>query len=136
MSTVASRILQAAPLVFLLSLTACENKPLSVELPSFFSAGIEELWFWRLDEGSGTYVRSGHMRLSPVFGQPGAEELAYTRYGPDGEEGLTINAPVEVTGDSIRLELWFARWEDEGSFKLSARNAAGESPLSSDSIML
>ncbi len=136
MSIMARSLLRILPLVFLLGLTACEYRPVSMQLPSFFTAGIDELWFWRRDEGADTFVRSGHMRLTGLRGPVGNQMLAYTMYSPEGEEHLTCTVPIEVVEDSFVVELWFSRWEEPGTFKVSARNVAGESPLSSGSIRL
>jgi hypothetical protein len=119
-----------------LSLSGCEYKAVTVQLPSFFSAGVEELWFWRLEGRRDEYVRSGHIRLSGLFGPPGRKVVQYTMVSPQGEEGLTLTAPVKVRGDSIIVELNYARWAKPGWFRVSSRNRAGESPLSESEIFL
>ena len=136
MSKRAIRILCAVPLVLLLNATGCQFESVTLELPGFFSSGIDELWFWRRDEGSNSYVRAGHMRLGELRGPVGDQRLPYTLYNPSGEEGLTLDTPIDVGGDSLRAVLWFANWMDDGTFRVSARNAAGESELSSGSITL
>jgi hypothetical protein len=136
MSRSATRLLCALPLVLLLNATGCQFESVAMELPSFFSAGIDELWFWRRDEATNAYVRAGHMRLLGTSGPAGDQKLGYTLYNPQGEEGFTLEMPVEVAGDSIRVVLWFANWMEDGTFKVSARNTAGESALSSASVTL
>lgn len=131
-----SRVLCALPLIFLLNTAGCKIASVELELPSFFSSGIDELWFWRHDETTSTYVRAGHIRLHGMNGPIGAQRLMYTLYNPQGEEGLTLDMPVDVSSDSVHLVLWFANWMDDGTFKVSARNAAGESDLSSASVTL
>lgn len=132
----AERALAPLLLVLALSLSGCEYKAVMVQLPSFFSAGVEELWFWRLEARSDEYVRSGHIRLSGLFGPPGKKVVQYTMVAPDGKEGLTLSAPVKVRGDSIIVELNYARWAAPGWFRVSSRNRAGESALSEAEIFL
>ncbi len=119
-----------------LALSGCEYKKVKVQLPTFFSSGIEELHFWRLDERRSEYVRSGHIRFSSVYGPPGRKAIEYTMINPDGSMGLTLTAPVKVKGDSILVEVIFARWPDPGWFRVSARNGVGESALSGTEIYL
>jgi hypothetical protein len=128
----------ALPLLCLLALSVsgCELKKVKVELPTFFSSGIEELHFWRLDEQRSEYVRSGHVRFSDLFGPPGRKAIRYTMVNPDGSEGLTLTAPVKVKDDAILVEVIFSRWPDPGWFRVSARNEAGESALSESEIYL
>ena len=121
----------ACVLLFLLPWVGCEWKRVAVQLPTFFSAGVEELHFWRLEEGSSDYVRAGHVRFGSLIGPPGSQTIHYTMVSPEGEPtAFTLTSEVDVVGDSIVLELWYARWPDEGTFRVSARNAAGESDLS------
>jgi hypothetical protein len=128
----------AVPLLVLLaaSLSGCEYKAVTVQIPSFFSAGVEELWFWRLEGRGREYVRSGHIKLNGLFGPPGKKVIQYTMVSPAGEQGLTLTAPAKVRGDSIIVELNYARFAEPGWFRVSSRNGAGESPLSAAEIFL
>lgn len=127
-----------APLLLLLavSLSGCEYKAVTVQIPSFFSAGVDELWFWRLEGRGREYVRSGHIKLTGLFGPPGKKVVQYTMVSPSGEVGLTLTAPAKVRGDSIVVELNYARFAEPGWFRVSSRNGAGESPLSEAEIFL
>lgn len=122
--------------LLLVPLSGCEVKPVRVQLPTFFSAGVQELWFWRLDETSQEYVRSGHVRFREIAGPPGRKVIEYTMVLPDGTEGVPTVAPVKVRGDSILVEIQFTRWQNEGWFRVSSRNEAGESALSDEEIFL
>src|SRR5688572_20643918 len=82
-----SRFGAILPVVCLLAslvLTGCEVKTIKLQLPTFFSAGVTEVWFWRLDDLSDQYVRSGHLRITGLTGPPGRKVLHYTMVGPDG----------------------------------------------------
>ena len=126
----ALRALRALPLLLLLNLTGCQFESVLMELPGFFSTGVDEIWFWRRDEGSNTYVRAGHIRLVGMSGPAGDQRLVYTQYNPQGEPGLTLDSQFESSGDTLRVDFWFANWLEDGTFKVSARNQAGESSLS------
>ena len=133
-----ARIRALLPLLCLLALplAGCEVKPVKVQLPTYFSAGVEELWFWRLDETSEEYVRSGHVRFEAITGPPGRKVIEYRMVLPDGTESVALTAPVQVRGDSILVEVQFTRWQNAGWFRVSSRNGAGESALSDDEIYL
>jgi hypothetical protein len=126
----------AFSLACLLAMPGCEAKVVTVELPTYFSAGVDEVWFWRLDERSQGYVRSGHMKFAGLFGPPGKKILQYTMVAPDGTQGLTITSPVSIQGDSITVALNYARWANPGWFRVTARNRAGESALSAREVYL
>jgi hypothetical protein len=119
-----------------LAFTGCEVKPVQLQLPTFFSAGVEEVWFWRLDDSTEEYVRSGHLRIVGLTGPPGRKVLRYTMVSPDGADGMTLQAPAQVRGDSIVVQLEYTRWQEPGWFRVSARNDSGESGLSDEEIFL
>jgi hypothetical protein len=134
-----SRLRAILPIVCLLAtlaITGCEVKQVKLQLPTFFSAGVTEIWFWRLDDTSNEYVRSGHLRLKGLSGPPGRKVLHYTMVAPDGVKALPLIAPVQVRGDSIIVQLDYSRWQEPGWFRVSARNGSGESGLSDDEIFL
>jgi hypothetical protein len=124
------------PLLLLLPITGCEWKAMAIQLPTFFSAGVEEVHFWRLNESGEEFVRDGHLVFSPLIGPPGAQIIRYTMISPTGVTSLTLSSEVEVVGDSIVIDVWFARWSDPGQFRVSARNSRGESELSAQEIPL
>jgi hypothetical protein len=126
----------ALALVCVLAASGCEYKIVNLKLPNYFSAGVDEIWFWRLDERTRGYVRSGHMKVAGLFGPPGAKVLQYTMVGPDGRGTHTILSRVTIQGDAITVGLNFARWTAPGWFRVSARNRAGESPLSTRELYL
>jgi hypothetical protein len=129
-------LLPVACLFATLALTGCEVKQVQLQLPSFFSSGVDEVWFWRLDDQSREYVRSGHLRITSLSGPPGRKVLRYTMVMPDGTDGMALQAPAQVRGDSIIVELEYTRWQEPGWFRVSSRNDAGESPLSDDEVFL
>lgn len=121
---------------FTLCSAGCELSPVRLQLPGYFSAGVQEVWFWRLDEATDQYVRSSNLRLEGLSGPPGRKVIRYTMVAPDGSDLTTLEAPVQVRGDSIIVELQYARWQQPGWFRVSSRNAVGESGLSDEEIFL
>jgi len=122
-------------LLCLSALPGCDVKLVKLQLPSFFSAGVTQLWFWRLDERSGGYVRNGRVEVDGLVGPSGAKSLQYTIIFPNGTSGVTLKAPVAVSGDSIIVGLNYTVFQ-HGWYRVSARNGAGESPLSQREIYL
>ena len=49
---------------------------------------------------------------------------------------MTLQAPAQVRGDSIVVQLEYTRWQEPGWFRVSSRNEAGESGLSDDELFL
>jgi hypothetical protein len=124
----------ALALACLLGASGCEWKAVSLQLPTFYSAGIQELWFWRLKEGGGGYVRTGSVKLLGIAWIDGRQQLRYTNVSPRGSESHVLMAPIRVERDSIVVSLNFARWTPPGWFRVTARNQAGESPLSAREV--
>ena len=135
MLSIRPRALAAAlALACLLAASGCEFKKVSLQLPTFFSAGIKEVWFWRLKEGGGGYVRAGYVNLLGLTSLNGRQYLRYTCVGPTGGESHVLMAPITAATDSITVTVNFARWTTPGWFRVSARNGAGESPLSAREV--
>lgn len=126
----------ALGLACLVTFTGCEYKVVRMKLPTYFTSGIDEIWFWRLDERSQGYVRSGYIKLRGLAGASGAQRLEYTMIGPDGSEIVTIRAGASVESDAITVTLNYVRMAPPGWFRVSARNKAGESPLSAAEVYL
>jgi hypothetical protein len=126
----------ALGLVCLLGASGCEYKIVNLKLPNYFSAGVDEIWFWRLDERTRGYVRSGHVKVTGLFGPPGAKVLQYTMVVPDAAGQFPATSKVTIQGDAIIVALHYARSAAPGWFRVSARNRAGESPLSSREVYL
>ena len=118
----------------LLASSGCEFKSVSLQLPTFYSAGIKEVWVWRLKEGGGGYVRAGYLKLLGLTWVNGRQLLRYTCVGPTGGESHVLMAPITSATDSITVTVNFARWTTPGWFRVSARNGAGESPLSAREV--
>jgi hypothetical protein len=126
----------ALGLACLVAFTGCEYAFVTMKLPTYFSSGIDEIWFWRLNEQGQGYVRSGYIRVGGLSGAAGQQVLQYTIVGPDGTEGGATDAVAAVESDAITVTLTFTRSAPHAWFRVSARNEAGESPLSASEVFL
>ena len=103
-------ILPLLCLLATLGLAGCEVKPVKVQLPTFFSAGVR-----RSGSGGSTtrrreYVRSGHLRIDGAH-RPARPQGAPLPDGgcPTAPPSVPLPAPVQVRGDSIVVELDYTR---------------------------
>lgn len=121
-------------LVFLwVPLTGCETKRVWLEVGDFGTSAIEGIWLWRLSEQSGSYERICRIPFGAVVAEGGAESLPYAQECEDGRTGIALEAAIERSApdpDTIRVALWYMRWEDPGTYKVSTYGADGESALS------
>src|SRR5262245_38271609 len=111
----------------LLAMFGCEFKTVKLQLPTYYSAGIQEIWFWRLSEGGGGYVRSAHIELLGIASIDGRQQLRYILVGPQGGESQVLVTPIQSGQDSITATVNFVRSAQPGWVRVSARNQAGES---------
>jgi hypothetical protein len=122
-----------------LPLTGCETKRIWVELPSFGDGTVDGVWLWRLDGESGEYVRQCQLPIGDVETIEEREAVYYDQDCGDAPFEWNLHAAVERSPeqpDTVRLGLWYMRWEDPGTYKLSAYGADGESALSDTTLEL
>ena len=143
------RLLRSAALALSLlavPMLGCEPKPVQIQLDAFGSSGIEGIFLYRQNPAGGTFQRTCEIRFSDFRtierrGQT-VERIKYVQNCVDGEIGtpaLLLETTVRRPGndpDAILLELWYLRFEDPGTYRASAFNAAGESALSAASLPL
>ena len=101
-------------LLSLVPLTACETKRVWLELPSFADGSIEGIWLWRRSDASGAWERE------------------------DARAGFELSSRLDgaETPDTVRVGLWYMRWEDPGTYRVSAYGPSGESALSETTLDL
>lgn len=122
-----------------LALTGCETKRIWVELPLFGDGAVDGVWLWRLDETSGEYVRHCHIPIGDVEPREGGEAVYYEQECGDQRLDFDLFASVErsaTNADTVTVGLWYMRWEDPGTYKLSSHGAEGESALSETTLDL
>jgi len=112
-------------------------KVLRVQLPSFDEGDLEGIWLWRRSEATGVYEPVSEIRLGATVLEGGQEFVEYELMDPTGAPvGITLSASVERDGAVPQLALWVIRFDASGEYKASVYNAAGESALSAESVVL
>lgn len=124
-------------LLLLFPLTACETKRVWLEFPSFSQGHVEGLWLWRRD-ASGAWERLCRIPFlaHAVVGE--RETLTYTQECTDERGAYEFSSRVERPESSgiVRVGLWYMRWEQSGTYKVSAYGPSGESALSDTTLDL
>ncbi|NNL67775.1 MAG: hypothetical protein HKP30_16115 [Myxococcales bacterium] len=112
-------------------------KVLRLQLPSFDEDAIQGVWMWRRSEVTGEFEAVSEIRLTDSVLEGETEFVEYELLDPAGSSlGVTLSAEVDRSGAMPELSLWFIRFTLPGEFKASVYNAAGESGLSAESILL
>jgi hypothetical protein len=112
-------------------------KVVRLQLPSFDEGELEGIWLWRRSETSGEFEPVSEIRLGAVVFEGEQEFVEYELLDPSGTSlGLTLSAAVDRSGPVPQLALWVLRFAESGAFKASVYNAAGESPLSTQTVRL
>ena len=125
-------------LLLLFPLTACETKRVWLDLPAFGDGSVEGVWLWRRSDASGAWERTCRIPFLD-YQQAGAREtLTYTQECEDERAGLELSSRIErpETPDTVRVSLWYMRWEDPGTYRVSAYGPNGESALSETTLDL
>ncbi|MCL4686305.1 hypothetical protein KJ059_16325 [Myxococcota bacterium] len=135
------RLLRRALMILFLcmpGLLACSVSAVRVELADFGAGRTDGIWLWKPVAGS--YARQCRIDLSDPFWREGREVVSYLQSCLDGQSSnVPWTAEVErLPGDpeTVRLVLVYRRSGTALPHRASAFNAAGESALSSTSLML
>jgi len=144
MGSKARRVALAALVAIVLPvLSGCELKPLTVQVLGWDAYQVQGLWLWRYDPAAQRFERDNAIqflrdRSTEQFADqfPAGTELVLYGFATGGTE-----MPVQVKRsasdpDRVTLRLWYLRFTEPGIFKATTYNAAGESGLSSGSILL
>lgn len=119
-------------------LLACTPSSLGLQLAGFGTGAIDGIWLWR-SEG-GRYVRQCRIDISDVFVSGGREVVSYRQSCLDDRpSGVTWIAEVERLPSNpqvVTLALLYQHFGVAVKQRASAFNAAGESALSSTSLLL
>ena len=123
-------------------LTGCEIKTVTVQILGWDAYQVQGLWLWRFDEAQTAFQRDNGIQFhrdrpttqwEPQF-PSGAELVAYSfATGSSEMPARVMRDPSDP--DRVTLQLWYLRFTEPGVFKASTYNAAGESPLSTSSIL-
>ncbi len=138
----ARRAALALLLISLPALSGCEIKSLTVQILGWDAYQVRGLWLWRFDDSAGRFQRDNavqfHRDRSTAQYQDqfpsGAELVVYSSAAGNTEMPVRVERDPRDP-DRVTLRLWYLRVSDPGVFKATTYNAAGESPLSSSSIL-
>ena len=119
-------------------LYGCETKRVWVELPSFGDGTIDGVWLWRRAT-TGEYERQCRIPFGPVEIVQNAEAVPYGQECGDETFDWDLHATLERSPSNptaVKVGLWYMRWEDPGTYKISAYGPDGESALSDTTLEL
>ncbi len=112
-------------------------KVLRMQVPALDDGPIGGIWMWRKSEVTGEFEPLSEIRFTDTVEENGTEFLEYELIDPSGNTlGVTLSAQIDRSGEVPELSLWFVRFSGNGEFKASLYNEAGESPLSTQTIVL
>jgi hypothetical protein len=125
--------------LLLLPLAGCKTREVWLEIPGFGPGTVEGVWLWRLSAQTGHYERACRIVFQGVESTGGEQTLDYIQECPDGRHGYPLRAalaPSASDPDAVTVGLWYVRWEDAGTYRVSAYGPDGESPLSETTLTL
>lgn len=122
----------------------CEIKTIQIQLPGFADGAIDGIFLWKQLPASGgqlQWTRICRIDFTDLRFTHRGETLSYVQNCIDGKtrRGLVLPSVVDrLDGNpaTITVELFYIRYEDPGTYRATAFNESGESPLSSTSLPL
>ena len=129
----------ALSLVALPMLAACELRTFHIQRPGYGVGAIDGVWLWK--QIAGQWTRVCRIDFTDRRITQRGETLSYVQNCMNGRVRRGIVFPTQITRPAgapttITVELLYLRYEDPGSYRATAFNAAGESALSSSSLPL
>lgn len=121
-------------------LVGCEMRTIQIQLPGFGDgSAIEGIWLWK--QVSGKWTRVCRIDFTDNRMTPTGETLSYVQNCVNGKvrRAMVLPTPIERLAGApttITVELTYLRYEAPGTYRATAFNSAGESPLSSTSLPL
>jgi hypothetical protein len=137
------RLLRGAALALaLLSaplLTGCEMKSIQIQLPGYGNGAVDGIWLWK--QSAGAWQRVCRIDFTDRRMTVHGERLSYVQNCINGKvrRGVVLATAVDrLAGNptTITIDLVYLRYEDPGTYRATAFNEAGESPLSATSLPL
>lgn len=137
------RLLRGAVLALCLvstpMLLGCEMKVIQVQLPGYGSGEVDGIYLWKQIAGKWTRICRIDFTDHRMTNQ--GERLSYVQNCIQGRtrRGVVLPTPVErLAGDpeTIVIDLIYLRYEDPGTYRATAFNESGESPLSATALPL
>ena len=122
-----------------LSTSGCTFGSLRLRVPGFDSAAVEGVDFW-LQDASGNVAFDGHIEFVAVTddGASGAESLYYRVENTQTVAQWVVTLERDpLDPDVVIVTLVYPRLgAAPAAFRLSTYNAAGDSPLTTDTVVL
>jgi len=117
----------------------CELKTIQVQLPGYGNGAVDGLWLWK--QIGGQWTRVCRIDFTDRRMTPKGERLAYVQNCINGKvrRGLVFPTLIERLASNpstITVELIYLRYEPAGTYRATAFNESGESPLSASSLLL
>jgi hypothetical protein len=117
----------------------CEIRTIQIQLPGYGSGDIDGIWLWK--QVAGTWTRVCRIDFTDHRITAQGEIVSYVQNCINGRvrRGIVLPSPVDrlaATPTTVTLDLYYFRYEDPGSYRATAFNAAGESSLSTTSLPL
>jgi hypothetical protein len=127
------------PVLLLLPLGGCAACLLRIEVPGFGDGTVEGVWLWRLSTATGQYERSSRLVFSAPAVAPDGETVDFEQQCANGSPGTRASATVEPSPSdpsTATLSLYYTSCDGlPGTYRASAYNEAGESALSSTTLV-
>lgn len=139
MRRVSLRGLCALAMLLVVALSGCEYRQITVRLSDLEAAQVNGVRFWRLSETSGRFEPGGVVHFGNIGFRKGVETLFYFVSQADGFTSPSLSSPIvrdPAHPDRVTLQIWYPRLEDQGWFKVSSFNEAGDSSLSDEQVFL
>lgn len=119
--------------------TGCEMRTVQIQLPGYGDGAIDGIWLWK--QISGTWTRVCRIDFTDRRITQQGETLSYVQNCINGKvrRGVVLPTPIArnpSAPSTITVELIYLRYEAAGTYRATAFNAAGESPLSTTSTTL
>jgi len=132
-------LVAALSLLMMPLLAGCEVRTFQIQLPGFASGEIDGIWLWKRVGSQWQRVCRIDFENHRITAR--GEEISYVQNCINGIEarGLVFPTKVERLPNSpttIQIEMVYLRYEEPGTYRATAFNESGESPLSSTSLTL
>jgi hypothetical protein len=120
-------------------LLGCEVKTFQVQLPGYGNGEIDGIYLWK--QVSGKWTRICRIDFTDRRMTAQGETLSYVQNCIQGKARRGIVFPTQIARQAanpstITIDLMYLRYEDPGTYRATAFNEAGESPLSATSLPL
>jgi hypothetical protein len=120
-------------------MVGCEVKTFQVQLPGYGNGEVDGIYLWKQVAGKWTRICRIDFTDRRITAQ--GETLSYVQNCIQGKTRRGVVFPARVhrmdgNPATISIDITYLRYEDPGTYRATAFNEAGESPLSATSLPL